>query len=137
MTMRKMISMFAIGLFITLFSVQAASAWTQQQSRSTVQTPLDQIGKKVLIGINAPITEAKKQRHLVFYRSYDKSSKLIGHNKPSNISLQPQGGYGDIESESTCLRDGGCTCKGITTHRTRCGGDGDCPTHTGLQCIWT
>ncbi len=132
MSLKKLGCMFAVGVFMMLFSVTAASACTHDHSA------LD-IGEHV-----------GNTNHLV--RSSTVSSNPIGEQKPvalkDNSAKQPKSPIRasaamiavqddwEFEEEGSCIHGGGCTCSGPRSHRRGCGTNGDCHAHSGLICTW-
>jgi hypothetical protein len=118
-----MICALAIGVFMTLFSMQAASACSQPHTLFVEED----ITHNHSLAIAASAFEATEQKNLTSYSTSMTSFTLANFNPIFDE---------EEEEGASCIHGGGCTCTGSKSHKNGCGTAGDCHAHSGLVCTW-
>jgi hypothetical protein len=132
MSLKKLCCMFAVGVFMMLFSVMAASACTHDHSALGSGEHVGDINHRVkssTISSN-PIGERK---HVAIK---DHSAKQPKSPIRANAAMTPVQDDDEPEFAGSCIHGNGCTCSGRRSHTRGCGTQGDCHAHSGLTCTW-
>jgi len=134
MSLKKVSCMFAIGMFMILFSVKAASACAHHHLPVANNKHVGKTGEIAFqrIGIQATVSSnTRERRHLASKTVYAKLSKTVIPIRAATVVLQD-----DDEAVGSCIHSNGCTCRGHRSHTRTCGTQGDCHAHPGLICTW-
>jgi len=132
MSLKKLCCMFAVVVFMMLFSMTSASACTRDHSALSNGEHVGDTNHRVkssTISSN-PIGEQKQ------VALKDHSAKQPKSSIRARAAMPPVQDDGGSESEGSCIHGGGCTCSGRKSHTSGCGTNGDCHAHEGLICTW-
>ena len=134
MSLKKLCCMFAVGMFLMLFSVTAASACAHDHSALRSGEHVGNINhraKSPTVSSN-PIGE---QKHIALKNPSAKQPKTPIRASAAMTTVQDDDGD-DFGFAGSCIHGNGCTCSGPKSHKRGCGTNGDCHAHSGLTCTW-
>lgn len=130
MSLRKLCCMFAVGVFMMLLSVTAASACTDDHSSVSAEHVRNhhQVRSSIISS-----TSTVEHKHIA---SKDRLAKQPKSPIRASAMMTAVLDDDDPETEGGCIHANGCTCSGLKSHKTKCGTNGDCTSHPGLICTW-
>ena len=131
MSLKKLCCMFAVVVFMMLFSVTAASACTHDHSALGYGEHAGHTNHRVKSStISSNLIGEQKQVALK-----DHSAKTLKSPIRSSATMTAMQEPNE-EGEGSCIHGNGCTCSGSKSHTRGCGTNGDCHAHPGLVCTW-
>ena len=132
MSFKKLCCILAVGVFMMLFSVTAASACTHDHSALGSDEHVADTNHRVKSSTisSIPIGEQKQ------VALKDDSSKQPKSPGRANATMTAVLEFEEFETAGSCIHGGGCTCSGRKSHTNTCGTQGDCHAHPGLICTW-
>ena len=131
MSLKKLCCMFAVVVFINVFSMTAASACSHDHSAPGSGKHVGETNHRVKAStISSNLIGEQKQVALK-----DHSPKTLESPIRASVAMTPVQDDGE-DGEGSCIHGGGCTCSGSKSHTRGCGTNGDCHAHPGLVCTW-
>lgn len=131
MSLKKLCCMFAVGVFMMLFSVTAASACTHDHSSLGSDEHVGDTNHRVKSS-NISANPVGEQSQAAIKHDSNKRPKSTVRANADLITFQDD----DMEFAGSCIHGNGCTCSGRKSHTSGCGTNGDCHAHSGLTCTW-